>query len=49
MGERMKVYCVLDDSSYPAKLYSVFAQEKDAKEFALECKDYIVEEYEVIP
>lgn len=53
MGEtlktpRFKVYCVLEDSTYPAKLKAIFAQEKDAKDFICADKDYIVEEFEVI-
>ena len=46
--EEMKVYCVLDDSEYPQKLHSIFAQKKDAYDFALSLNIYVVEEYEVI-
>ena len=45
----MKVYIALDDSIYPPKIHSVFAQKEDADRFVLECTDYIVQEFEVIP
>lgn len=44
----MKVYCVFEDSTYPAKLDSIFIQKKDAQDFANTLSTYIVEEYDVI-
>lgn len=44
----MKVYCVFDDSVYPAKLIEIFAQKKDAYDFCITLKEQIVEEKEVI-
>ncbi len=44
----MKVYCVMDDSTYPQKLANIFAQKKDADDFALTLNIYVIEEYEVI-
>jgi hypothetical protein len=46
-GEK-KVYIVRDDSDYPQKIVNVFAQKKDANDFALTTNIYIVEEWEVI-
>lgn len=46
---RMKVYCVMDGSTYPQTLHSIFAQKKDAEDFAGTLNIYTVEEYEVIP
>lgn len=47
-GDEMKVYCVFDDSVYPAKLIEIFAQKKDAYDFCITLKEQIVEEKEVI-
>lgn len=44
----MKVYIVFDSSTYPGSVKEVFAQKKDADDFALTLNIYEVEEYEVI-